>query len=68
MCMNETGYKARYNITNNTTEIIILYKGCKVMSLEFYGQLQPPAVKEYVSEAVEILIEKGVIKSDVDRP
>ena len=66
--MNEIGYKGRYNLYNNTTEIIILYKGCKVMSLEFYGQLQPPAVKEYASEAVDLLIQKGVIKSDVDRP
>ena len=67
MKKGDTQYKARYNVTNDTTEIVILYKGARVMSLEFYGQLQPPAVKEYASEAVELLIQKGVIESDVDR-
>ena len=68
MKQGDTQYKARYNVHNNTTEIVILYRGLRVMSLEFFGQLQPPAVKEYASEAVDLLIQKGVIKSDVDRP
>lgn len=63
----DTEYKARYNTDRNTTEIVILYNGCRVLSLEYYGQLQPPAVKEYALEAIQVLIDKGVIKSDVNR-
>ena len=62
--MNETDYKARYNIERNTTEIIILYKGSRVFSMEFCGQLQGAAVEEYVKEAIKILTEKGLIKSN----
>ena len=62
--MEETEYKARYNISRDTTQIIILYKGSRVFSLEFHGQLQGAAVKEYADEAIELLKEKGVIKSN----
>lgn len=62
--MKETEYKARYNVERDTTQIIILYKGSRVFSLEFHGQLQGAAVKEYADEAIELLKEKGVIKSN----
>lgn len=62
--MEETEYKARYNVERDTTQIIILYKGSRVFSLEFHGQLQGAAVKEYADEAIELLKEKGVIKSN----
>ena len=65
--MEETEYKARYNISRDTTQIIILYKGSRVFSLEFHGQLQGAAVKEYADEAIELLKEKGVIKSNKQR-
>lgn len=64
---NEVQYKARYNLSGNTTQIIILYKGCKIFSLEFYGQLQPAAVEEYANEAIDILKAKGVIKTESKR-
>ena len=60
--MDGVSYKARYNVNKGTTEIVILYDGMRVMSLEYYGQLQPPAVKEYAIDAIEILRQKGVIK------
>lgn len=62
--MEETEYKARYNVERDTTQIIILYKGSRVFSLEFHGQLHGAAVKEYADEAIELLKEKGVIKSN----
>ncbi len=62
--MKETEYKARYSVERDTTQIIILYKGSRVFSLEFHGQLQGAAVKEYADEAIELLKEKGVIKSN----
>lgn len=65
--MEETEYKARYNVERDTTQIIILYKGSRVFSLEFHGQLQGAAVKEYADEAIELLKEKGVIKSNKQR-
>lgn len=61
--MDEVEYKARYNMDGNTTQIIILCNGCKVFSMEFFGQLQPAAVKEYADDAIELLKAKGVIKS-----
>ena len=65
--MKETEYKARYNVERDTTQIIILYKGSRVFSLEFHGQLQGAAVKEYADEAIELLKEKGVIKENAKR-
>ena len=62
--VKDTEYKAKYNIYNNTTHIIILYRGSRVFSLEFYGQLHGAAVEEYAKEAIEILIQKGVIKGE----
>ena len=65
--MKETEYKARYNVERDTTQIIILHKGSRVFSLEFYGQLHGAAVEEYAKEAIEILKEKGVIKENAKR-
>lgn len=62
--IKEVEYKARYNLSGNTTQIKILYKGFRVLTLEFYGQLQPAAVEEYAKDAIEILKEKGVIKTE----
>lgn len=60
--MKDTEYKSTYDIYNNTTLISIIYKGSRVLSLEYYGQLSAAAVYEYAKEAVELLIDKGVIK------
>lgn len=60
--MKDTEYKVNYNYVKNTTTIDILYKGACVFSLEFFGTLGEAAAKEYAIEAVEILIDKGVIK------
>lgn len=62
--MDGVKYKARYNVNKGTTEIIILYNGMRVLSLEYYGQLQPPAVREYAIDAIDVLRAKGVIKSE----
>lgn len=45
----DTEYKARYNTDRNTTEIVILYNGCRVLSLEYYGQLLVTAITSAVS-------------------
>ena len=65
--MNEITYKARYNVERDTTQIIILYKGSRVFSLEFYGQLHGAAVEEYANEAIQLLKEKGVIKTNAKK-
>ena len=65
--MKDTEYRARYNIIRNTTQIIILYKGSRVFSMEFYGQVQGAAVEEYAKEAIELLIDKGVIKDNTSK-
>lgn len=62
--IKEVEYKSRYNLSGNTTQIKILYNGFRVLTLEFYGQLQPAAVEEYAKDAIEILKEKGVIKTE----
>ncbi len=64
--MGDTYYKARYKEDGNITEIIIIYRGSRVFSMEFYGQLQAPAIRQYAIEAVEVLIDKGVIKRETD--
>ena len=61
--MKKINYKSRYDFTRNTTEIIILYDKARIFSVEIYGQLQPPAIAQYAAEAIELLKEKGVIKS-----
>ena len=65
--MNEITYKARYNIERDTTQIIILHNGSRVFSLEFYGQLHGAAVDEYANEAIQLLKEKGVIKTNAKK-
>ena len=65
--VKDTEYKAKYNIYNNTTHIIILYRGSRVFSLEFYGQLHGAAVDEYANEAIQLLKEKGVIKTNAKK-
>ncbi|MBO7715894.1 MAG: hypothetical protein J6S85_20185 [Methanobrevibacter sp.] len=62
--LNEIEYKSFYDNDGNTTAIKIINDGFCVLTLEFYGQLQPAAVKAYADEAVELLIEKGVLKKE----
>lgn len=62
----DTEYSTSYNVMKNTTTISIIYKGSRLLSLEYYGQLQPVAVKEYAIEAVQLLIDKGVIKREIN--
>lgn len=64
--IKDTDYKTLYDVTKNTTTIIILYNGCRVLSLEYYGQIKPCAVREYAAEAIQLLIDKGVIKNGID--
>lgn len=65
--MKDTEYRARYNINRNTTQIIILYKGSRVFSMEFHGQVHGAAVEEYAKEAIELLKDKGVIKENTSK-
>ena len=51
--IKDTEYKTLYDVTKNTTTIIILYNGCRVLSLEYYGQIKPCAVREYAAEAIK---------------
>lgn len=65
--MADTKYITDYDFEKGTTEICIIYQGSRVLSLEYYGQLSAGAVEEYAKEAGELLIEKGVIKREVNR-
>lgn len=60
--IGDTKYISDYDYKRGTTVIGIIYKGSRVLSLEYYGQLNPAAVEEYAKEAVQLLIDKGVIK------
>lgn len=60
--MNNTKYHFWHDVYKNTTIIKIIYKDNCVFTLEFTGQLQACAIREYAIDAVQLLIDKGVIK------
>ena len=60
--MKDVKYYYWYDVYKDTTIIKIIYDGACIFSLEFIGQMQPPAIKEYAKEAIELMKEKGAIK------
>lgn len=63
----DTEYKTIYDYIESTTTIAIIYKGIRVLSLEYSGIIGAAAVREYATEAVQLLIDKGVIKREAYR-
>lgn len=55
-------YEYKYNPFTGTTQITVLDKGNRLMSIEVIGLLNDVAVKAYATDMCRILVKKGVIK------
>ena len=54
-------YRYALDPFNDTTDIVIEYKGRRVFSCCFSGQMSPPAIEAYAREMTLYLSDKGVI-------